>query len=160
MPRGKNLVASVVKTHHASLRKQLIHLTDGVVSDPTNLTTSELLRFLKGDLIPHAKGEERSLYPAADPIIKSHGSATYTMTLDHARIVSLIHSIERTQRIRRGAKGKMKGDLGVKLGRLSLMLQGIVLLHLDKEEIAYLPLLSEHLSEGQQEELLRRMHGE
>ena len=42
--------------------------------------------FLKGELLPHAKGEERHLYVLVDTLVREHGKPTATMMVDHATI--------------------------------------------------------------------------
>jgi hypothetical protein len=39
--------------------------------------------FLRDDLRPHAVGEEQSLYPAAEPLIKQHGGAVALLEMAH-----------------------------------------------------------------------------
>ena len=62
---------------------------------PTNSrNVVRLVAFLKGDVLPHARSEERHLYPMVNPLVRQHGKPTATMEIDHEFITSYISRIE------------------------------------------------------------------
>src|SRR5690348_13806394 len=72
------------------MTEQVRVLTEGRPdADPKALS-----RFLRDELLPHAVGEDRYLYPAVEPLLKAHGMATATMRMDHRAIEGYVRSIE------------------------------------------------------------------
>src|SRR3990170_4439124 len=51
--------------------------------------------FLLQDLLPHAQGEERALYPAVEPLIKQHGEATAPYKREHRFLEGAIDDFRR-----------------------------------------------------------------
>lgn len=147
-----------VHRHHVQLRSELSRLTRRVGSGRSKGAGHALHRFLVDVLVPHAKGEEAAFYPAVDPIIKAHGTATRTMSLDHERNVGLVAIIGRLVGRIDHVRGPRKVALEHQLSRAAIQLEGILLLHLDKEERDYLPLLDRFLSLRAQAAVLRGMH--
>lgn len=151
-------LVNTIKEHHAHLRSELSQMISHVESEPTPSTGAALVRFLTGELLPHAQGEEDFLYPEVDLIVKAHDRPTLTMTLDHERIRAIVVELRGLTREMRRARGSRRAALERRLTRLAVQLEGILQLHLDKEEVAYLPLLDRELSEEKQQEVLEKIH--
>jgi len=117
------------------------------------------LAFLKGDLLPHARGEERHLYGHVDTLVREHGKATTTMIVDHEFINDYVAKIELVTHRLESAGDSERALLLRDLRELSLRLDAIVELHLAKEERVYLPLIEQHLDETHQREILEAIHG-
>src|SRR5690348_4360722 len=86
-------LSAAIRAHHRALAETLDNYTAEVEAGITEHDTARLAElldgltaFLSGDLLPHAAGEEKTLYPALDPIIRDHGSPTATMRVDHEYI--------------------------------------------------------------------------
>jgi iron-sulfur cluster repair protein YtfE (RIC family) len=115
--------------------------------------------FLKGDLIPHARGEERHLYPLVDDLVRNYGKATATMMVDHEFIADYVSRIEQTTaELATTLDGERRERLSQTLHDLALQLDAIVKLHLAKEERVYLPLIAEHTAEARQRDVLYAIH--
>jgi hemerythrin-like domain-containing protein len=125
------------------LRREHQHLMAGVESlreagDAAGTETWEsaedeaeqALAFLKTQLIPHAREEDRDLYPTVAMIMGSP-QATLTISRDHVEVARLAHQLEWA--LQEGDTASMR--------RLLYGLYHIVKLHLAKEEEVYLPLL-------------------
>jgi hypothetical protein len=85
---------------------------------------------LTHELLPHARGEERALYPAVEPLLKAHGRATATMSIDHEAIEGYVHRIEDAARARMQAANDERAARDAELVQLLLQLQAIFKLHL------------------------------
>jgi iron-sulfur cluster repair protein YtfE (RIC family) len=109
--------------------------------------TEEVLHFLRDQLIPHARAEEAILYPVVGRLMGASGT-TRTMTRDHLEISVLTGKLERAVEER---------DLQM-MRRLLYGLYHLVSLHFLKEEEIYLPLLDQHLTWDQAEDLFHAMH--
>lgn len=151
-------VQEAMHNHHQEMVATLDKLVTGLLeaSQPTNPTG--LVEFLNHELMPHAEGEEAHLYPAVDPLIKAHGSATATMSVDHEFIGNYVREIESTTAALQSTANGDKAALRQRLQQLALQLQGIFLLHLEKEERIYLPLFNQYVPQEEQERILNDMH--
>ncbi len=149
-------LAEAFRSHHRQLREQLEGLAAEVSRDPQRADLEALVRFLREELLPHARAEEQHLYPAVAPLLRSHGDPTATMRLDHAFIE------EHARQIAAAAAESRRGGFTwpEQLRREVLGLLALFRAHLDKEEQVYLPLVEAHLPEAQQDALLQAMHGE
>jgi len=105
-----------------------------------------VVEFLHGHLIPHAKAEERFLYPEIGRIAGSL-EVTRTMTIDHMEIGHL------TLRLERAAEERQETMM-----RASLYgLYAIITLHLRKEEEVFLPLLDDRMPSDDVDAMIARM---
>ena len=75
-------VGDAVRSHHRELMNTLAAYAEALVDDRPEADPDGLLVFLKQELLPHATGEERHMYPTLDPLIKAHGLPTATMRVD------------------------------------------------------------------------------
>ena len=160
-------LTDAIRSHHRALAETLDTYTADVEGGVGNLGAADLAtlldgltEFLTGELIPHAQGEEKTLYPALDPVIREHGSPTATMSVDHEYIGQYVRSIAETARILRSASAGDRPALALKLTRLMIQLQGLFAVHLAKEERVYLPLVEKAVSSGDQQALLAALHDE
>ncbi len=143
-----NLV-NAVRAHHAELRRKLTEKVDAYVRTGSPEAFRDLVGFLSGELLPHARAEEKHLYAAVEPLIKAWGRATATMEIDHRFIEDYI--------------GRLSSGSGADpeaLKRLAVGLEAIVLLHLEKEERVYLPLLDTYLPAAEQDKVLAGLRAE
>ncbi|MBF6592318.1 MAG: DUF2249 domain-containing protein [Ktedonobacterales bacterium] len=166
-PASAHALSDAVRAHHRALAATL----DGYVSDveadltgfdAANLTAllNGLTDFLSGELLPHARGEEQTLYPALDPVIRAHGSPTATMRVDHEYIADSVRQITETVRGLRAAGERERALLAQQLTRQVLQLQALFAVHLAKEERVYLPLVEQAIAAGDQQALLAALHAE
>jgi len=159
-PGGTDVITlgEAIRKHHLSLSKTLQAHAGGVGGGETQREREAFVAFLNGDLMPHARSEERHLYPAVDALVRAHGRPTATMSVDHEFIADYIARIERTTRELAGANNGERARLLTRLRDLATRLDAIVELHLAKEERVYLPLLEEHLEQVPQRQLLQAIH--
>ncbi|HEX5439937.1 MAG TPA: DUF2249 domain-containing protein [Ktedonobacterales bacterium] len=160
-------LSAAIRAHHRALADTLDTYTAEVEAGITDLDAARLAElldgltgFLSGDLLPHAAGEEKTLYPALDPIIREHGSPTATMLVDHEYIGDYSRQITETARALRSADQHTRKDLARKLARQLIQLQGLFDVHLAKEGRVYLPLVEQAVSAGDQQALLAALHEE
>lgn len=147
-------VSEKIRSHHRRIAEE-VH---SMGQKPQEGRVRKWLRFLKGELLPHARGEERYLYGALEPLLKAYGRATTTMGVDHEFIEDYVHQIEETAEAWLQAKAEEKKALAERLQTLALRLETLLQVHLEKEERVYLPLLERYLSEEEQERILEGMH--
>jgi uncharacterized protein (DUF2249 family)/hemerythrin-like domain-containing protein len=142
-----------------SLAKTLEAHARAVGGGEPQVERDALVAFLKNDLMPHACGEERHLYPLVDTLVQKHGKSTATMMVDHEFIADYVAKIEElTQRLTGATAGDQRDHLLRRLRDLALRLDAIVELHLAKEERIYLPLIEERIGEERQRDVLRAIH--
>jgi len=98
--------------------------------------------FLVDELVPHAVAEDRVLYPAVDRIVGASG-ATWSMRRDHVELGRLI---DRLAALRTVADSLCQAHQAA-LRQVLYAIDGLVRLHLAKEEELYLPLLEERVDE-------------
>jgi uncharacterized protein (DUF2249 family)/hemerythrin-like domain-containing protein len=160
-------LSAAIRAHHRALADTLDTYTADVeagVGELDAASLAELLNgltgFLTGELIPHAQGEEKTLYPALDPIIREHGSPTATMLVDHEYIGEYTRQITETARALHAAGASERAGLARTLARQMIQLQGLFAVHLAKEERVYLPLVEKAISAGDQQALLAALHEE
>jgi uncharacterized protein (DUF2249 family)/hemerythrin-like domain-containing protein len=160
-------LSAAIRAHHRALADRLDNYTAEVEAGVAELDAARIAElldgltgFLSGDLLPHAAGEEKTLYPALDPIISEHGSPTATMLVDHEYIGNYARQITETARALRSAGQKTQTDLARTLARQLIQLQGLFDVHLAKEERIYLPLIEQAISTGDQQALLAALHEE
>ena len=160
-------LSSAIRAHHRALAETLDGYTADLEAGVSSLDTASLAElldgltgFLTGELLPHARGEEQSLYPALDPIIREHGSPTATMRVDHEYIGQYARQIGETARRLRAAGEQERAVLAKQLARQAIQLQGLFAVHLAKEERVYLPLVEQAISAGDQHALLAALHDE
>ncbi len=150
-------VTEIVRQHHrklaATLDRQVELLKTGALGD-----AAELLSFLNNELMPHAAGEERAMYPRVDRLVHDHGHATATMSVDHEFIGDLVHAIEQTAGAVRSASGVQKERAHQHLRDLAIQLEAILRLHTEKEERVYLPLVEKYVAEPEQHQMFKAMH--
>jgi len=151
-------VSEAIRTHHRKLASTLTEQVTALVEGQREADLEALVTFLKGDLLPHARGEERHLYPAVDPLVKAQGKATATMSIDHEFIEGYIRQIEETIQALHTVSTNKRPALESHLQHLILKLEAVLQVHLEKEERVYLPLFEQHLTEEEQQRVLAGMH--
>jgi len=147
-----------IREHHQELLDSLRRQARALADDHPDADPEALLAFLRRELLPHAYGEERHLYPVVDSLIKAHGRATQTMSIDHRTIEEYVQAIDRDVQQFMTVDESQRGALEEDLRRLAVQLEAIFALHLRKEEEAYLPLFEQHLTVDEQERALEGMH--
>lgn len=98
--------------------------------------------FLIDELVPHAVAEDRVLYPAVDRIVGAAG-ATWSMRRDHLELGKLIDRLTAL----RGVADQRCETHQAALRQVLYAIEGLIRLHLAKEEEIYFPLLEEQVDE-------------
>ncbi len=151
-------VGQAIRAHHRELSDTLKTQAEALADGRTNANPQALVEFLEKDLLPHARGEEKSLYPVVDELVRDHSKATATMNIDHEIIGKYVRQIKETAQSLNTAPDVERPALRRGLGRLALKLDALFELHLQKEERVYLPLMEKYLSAEEQQNVLREMH--
>jgi hemerythrin-like domain-containing protein len=151
-------VTQAMHNHHRELMARLADHVTALMTGRPDVDAEGLVDFLVGDLLPHAAGEERYLYPAVDPLLRTYGRPTETMSVDHEFITRYVREIEDAVAALRDANADERPGLLGRLQRLAIQLDAIMHLHLDKEERVYLPLFERHLTDEEQRRVLDGMH--
>jgi hemerythrin-like domain-containing protein len=111
--------------------------------------------FLSAHLLPHAQAEEAALYHVVAAMLGAP-EATATMCRDHAAIGEMVAELGRL-RDELAREGRLTQHLAHALRRVLYGLYTLVTVHLAKEEDVYLPLLDEHLTPVEADEMFRGM---
>jgi uncharacterized protein (DUF2249 family) len=151
-------ITEAVHEHHAALLNTLREYGAQLSRQPTGFDPAQVVGFLKGDLLPHASGEEAHLYAAVEGLIKTYGRATATMQVDHRFIEDYARRIESAAEGLARAGADERAEREAQLERLLYQLAAILEVHLAKEEQVYLPLVEQHLSVEAQQRILDGMH--
>lgn len=122
--------------------------------DHLQRSIDEVYDFLAHSLIPHAAAEEAVLYPAVGKALGTP-QATTTMSRDHVEVSRLTEQL----RVLRSRIFQPDFDrvTAKELRRVLYGLYSVVKLHFAKEEEIYLPILDNHLSEGDAHELFHKI---
>jgi uncharacterized protein (DUF2249 family)/hemerythrin-like domain-containing protein len=150
-------VTDLIRRHHQSLSGKLSHYAEAL-AEGVEPNLDSFVAFLEHDLLPHAAGEERALYPRVDHLIRQSGRPTATMSVDHEHISAYVGQIAKTVTELKQAAPSDRATLARHLGRLALRLDAILTLHTEKEERVFLPLIERALSGAEQQKLLAEMH--
>jgi uncharacterized protein (DUF2249 family)/hemerythrin-like domain-containing protein len=160
-------LTDAIRAHHRALAETLDGYAADVEasaagSDAQDLVSllDKLTGFLTSELLPHAWGEERTLYPALDPVIREQGTPTATMSIDHEYIGEYARKIGEMASALRSASARDRAELTRRLDRQVLQLQALFSVHLAKEERVYLPLIERAVSAEGQHALLAALHEE
>jgi iron-sulfur cluster repair protein YtfE (RIC family) len=134
----------------------LRHAAEMVDAAPDRLAAAldDVLDFLRGDLIPHARAEDAALYPVVEQVMHAPG-ATATMRRDHVEVVALTDEL---RGLRDGLTGAPSAAQRRTLRQVLYGLYGIVRLHFAKEEEVYLPVLDAGLAPDEASAMFHAMH--
>jgi hemerythrin-like domain-containing protein len=151
-------VSEAIRSHHRELVSTLAKQVKALAENQPDADPQALAAFLSGDLLPHAIGEEQHLYPVVESLVKAHGQATATMSVDHEFIEGYIHQIEETVQALQIAREETQPELKSRLRHLALQLEAVLSVHLEKEERVYLPLFERYVAQEDQQQVLDDMH--
>lgn len=153
-------LSEAMRDHHRELADRLATQAAALEAGPAAGDVEALVAFLEGELLPHAAGEERHLYPVVDPLVAQHGRPTATMSVDHEYIAGYVRQIAELAHALRTADETQRSALWPRLLRVVVQLDGLFTVHLAKEERIYLPLLDRYVSPEGQQGILERLHEE
>ena len=151
-------ISEAIHNHHREMMNTLTNHVTALVEGLPEADPRGLVTFLTGDLLPHAVGEEQHMYPAVDPLVRTYGRPTATMTIDHEFIQEYIRHIQETVHELETAPAEARPAVQARLHRLSLKIEAIFQLHLEKEERVYIPLFEKYLPVAEQQRILDGMH--
>jgi hemerythrin-like domain-containing protein len=154
------MITQPLRDEHKELLPHVEQLK--VVADSIGSTGNEAIHqgirkveeFLLHHLIPHAKAEDRILYPEVERVLGVE-KATATMSRDHEEVGKLTEELT-------ALKGKLakKSVTEIQTKQLRRILYGLyalVQLHFNKEEEIYLPLLDARLNQKEGQALFASM---
>ncbi len=150
--------SDAIHEHHQALMAAFDGHVTAILAGRPDADPTALLQLLEQDLLPHAVGEERFLYPALDRLLRHHGRATATMSVDHEFLEEYVRQIRVTVQALAAAPTADHAGLRAHLERLCLQLQAVMQLHLEKEERLYLPLFEQLVEADEQRRILAGMH--
>ena len=151
-------VGALILEEHAGLFPHLDHLgslaSEAATVDEDDLRTRlrEALAVLRDGLLPHARDEEVSVYPAAEKVLRAVGGATRTMSIDHRFVGEMVAELGGL------SDGLLSSANRERIRRLLYGLQAILQVHFTKENEAYVPLLN-RLSPFERHQLYDRLSG-
>ena len=146
--------AAVIRSEHRELISGVAHLgllaqrLSGGGVDQLEGEIRTAIEFLEHELLPHARAEERLIYPKVERVLRAEGQATAAMEYDHRRIEGLAADLGRA------AAAEHSDEARGLLQQLATTVQ----LHFDKEEELYLPLLS-RLGPEERQAMVRSLRG-
>lgn len=140
--------AAGLGAEHAVLLRSFTELMQrATAATATRSDRASLVLYLRADLLPHARAEERILYPALDSVLKSNGVATAALVLDHRAIERLVNELGMLAAAEEGRQFERK------VWGLDAILES----HFDKEEQFVMPTLRQKMTEREIRALLVRM---
>ena len=156
----------VLRRHHQDILKEMDVLeaaAEGIDAARPEASSNALRRavaFLRDDLRPHAAGEEHSLYPAIEPIVKEHGRALAPMEMAHLYLedATARFAIDVGRLLDSDLPPVQRQALAARIRRTAQALKAVLTLHLREEDELLLPLAEKHLSKEQQEDIVRLIH--
>lgn len=153
-------VTDAIREHHKEISARIAETaTKATAEGATPDDVDALVRVLREDLLPHAAGEEKQLYPAVDPLVAARGRATATMSIDHEHIAAYVKALGVvSERIRAASDAATRTPLLADARDITHRLRAILELHTEKEERIYLPLIDTAMPAAEQEQLLQRIH--
>ncbi len=135
-------VAALILQEHAGLFPQVAELgslaadSEALPEGELRMRLHEVLHFLRDGLLPHAREEERSVYPAVEQVLHMEGGATRTMSIDHRFVGQMVEELDEIGRSRLVDSDREE------VRRLLYGLQTLLTVHFTKENEAYVPLLN------------------
>jgi len=123
-------------THVDQIRAAGGEVTD-LAPEERKALIGRILEFLRTTLVPHAEWEEQVLYAAVGKVLGST-AATATMSRDHVAIRRMIDALAEAD----------PSDVA-RLQELLYGLHALIVIHFEKEEEIYLPLLDERPEVGE-----------
>lgn len=152
-------VSALILKEHGELLPHLDHLGQ-VAAESASLSEldlrsglTEVLQFLRDGLLPHAREEETSVYPAAEKLLRAAGGATRTMSIDHRFVAELVERLEDV------ARSPLSASDREQVRRLLYGLQTLLEVHFTKENEVYVPLLN-RLAPSERRQLHERLAGD
>lgn len=151
-------VSALILKEHGELLPHVNHLGDLAARSQTlsdqdlRQRLTRVLEFLRDGLLPHAREEEVSVYPAAEKLLRAAGGATRTMSIDHRFVGKLVNRLDAV------AHSPLSESDREQLRRLLYGLQTLLEVHFTKENEAYVPLLN-RLSPAERRALYERLTG-
>jgi iron-sulfur cluster repair protein YtfE (RIC family) len=148
-----------IRAEHRELLPQIRELSHTATWLPTapapvvHEKVTVALEFLRDHLLPHARAEEETLYPAVEGCMAAPG-ATDTMRRDHKEVMLLVDELGAIRDALADPPTEAQRD------RMAALLHGlhaILVLHFAKEEEIYLPILDRSLSPEDAAQLFERM---
>lgn len=150
-----------IRAHHRRITEELDARVRGALDRGTRDDLDALVALLEGELVGHARAEQRELYPVVDELVRRHGRATATMDIDHERITELVKRVAAdVERLRAARERQPRIDAKARLRESVVRLETLLEVHLAKEERVYLPLVEQHLGADEQARLVARMGDE
>lgn len=133
---------------------------DPAVPEASAAALRRAVVFLRDDLRPHAVGEEQSLYPVAEPLIRQHGGAVSLLEMAHLYLDDAMarFSLDVGRLLDGGLSREEREAIVARVRRTAHALKAVLSVHLREEDEVVLPLLGKHLSKTEQEEIVRLMH--
>lgn len=157
-----DLPTDPIRNEHRNLMPHLQHVADASVRvaswdlDRARRGLPRIVGFLRDELVPHAREEERALYPVIDRL--QGAATTATMVVDHVVVGERIEALAST--VDRALDDWDDAELVADVSRQLAAIAAIVLLHFRKEEEVLLPILDARLTVEQGHELFEDMgHG-
>ena len=152
-------VTDMIKDHHREIARRMNDTALRATRNASSEDFDALLAFLREDLLPHARGEERHLYVAVDSLVPGGFQATATMRIDHEHIEAHARMIGAAiARVRAPKDEADAASARDTLRELVTRLAALIDVHLEKEERVYLPFLERSLTADAQRRLLEEIH--
>ena len=123
--------------------------------DEVQALVNESFEFLVHHLIPHARAEDKALYPIVQQVMGAP-TATATMSRDHIEVDQLTRDLGGL-RDHLAASPAVPSELARELRRVLYGLYALVKVHFAKEEEIYLPLLDARLTAPEAARLFSQM---
>lgn len=154
-----------IRNHHKGIvknLKEIVRRAETLTDRPGSAVRQALkgdIGFLRNDLTPHAEGEEKGLYPAADRLIRKYGRPTATMSREHVHLKREIAAFCRLAARIASAKGPIPAATRHAFRKTAIRLEFLLSVHLEEEEEDLLPYFDKYLSQNEVNAIIERMHG-
>lgn len=155
-----NQIGDKIVAHHKEILHALDSLSAAVIADAEGSHRFQLTGFLRHRLLSHIHDEERNLYGLVDRLLPNHCmNPTAAMANDHRFVeeqVSRIDAALMTGRLENPRASTLQANRA-EVERLLVELNGVLRLHLQKEEEVYLTVLRCRVADQMEPEVLLRM---
>lgn len=152
-----NTVGPRMWTRHQDLSHEVSIRTMALEEDWARADPAGLIRYLREEVVPHARLEEDVLYPVLERLLAPGDRTIEMLRLDHALLNQWMDALANAAAELAVAGVENRSSVRRRIIRLALQIEALFQVHVEKEERFVHPLLDERLGETERRELEARL---